>query len=305
MVDVAGVRLTHPDRVLYPDCGITKLDLATYYASVSDWILPHIAGRPMSIVRCPEGQGAPCFYQKHVLPGMPKSIRRIAIPGGTGTIKEGGEYLYVDDVPGLVTLVQFGALELHPWGTKVGALERPDRMTIDLDPGPGVDWDRTVESALALQARLEDLGLASFVKTTGGKGLHVVTPLLPRHSWDEVKDFSRSIAEEFVRAAPDRFVATMTKSKRQGKIFLDFFRNTRGATSVAAYSTRSRAGAPVSAPLTWAELSRLKSPDAFTVISMPTRLRRRATDPWAGFFEVRQTITGAMKRAVRQPPMVG
>jgi bifunctional non-homologous end joining protein LigD len=166
-------------------------------------------------------------------------------------------------------------------------------MTIDLDPGPGVPWARMIETAAALRTRLEDLGLESYVKTTGGKGLHVVTPLLSRQSWDEMKEFSRAVAEEFVRAAPEWFVATMRKSKRTGRIFLDFFRNARGATAVAAYSTRARPGAPVSTPVSWEELPTLKSGDAFTVATVPGR-----KDPWKGFFEARQWITAGMRRAV-------
>jgi bifunctional non-homologous end joining protein LigD len=191
-----------------------------------------------------------------------------------------------------------GVLELHPWGSRVESLEKPDRMTIDLDPAPDVPWTRMIETALALRGRMKGLGLESFVKTTGGKGLHVVVPLQARQTWDELKEFSRAIVEEFVRASPAWFVATMTKSKRTGKIFLDFFRNTRGATAVAAYSTRARPGAPVSTPLTWEELPGVKSGDAFTLATVPDRLERLSADPWKGFFEVRQSITAAMRRAV-------
>jgi len=294
----AGVTLTHPDRVLFPEQGITKRDLAEFYASISDWILPHLAGRPLSIVRCPEGHDQECFYQKHANPGTPDVVRRVRIREGTGTVRGVGTYLYIDGLPGLIALVQMGVLELHPWGSRVEALERPDRMTLDLDPAPDVPWARVVETAVAMRARLAEIGLASFVKTTGGKGLHVVAPFLARHSWDDVKEFSRAVAQEFVRAAPDRFVATMTKSKRAGKIFLDFFRNTRGATAVAAYSTRARAGAPVSTPLTWEELARVEGGNAFTVETLPARLARLRADPWKGFFETRQSITAAMRRAV-------
>jgi len=194
--------------------------------------------------------------------------------------------------------VQMGVLEFHPWGSRVDALETPDRLILDLDPGPGVPWKDVVETAHALRERLKELKLESFVKTTGGKGLHVVAPIEPALSWDELKEFTRRICQQFVRAAPERFVATMTKSKREGKIFLDFFRNTRGATAVAAYSTRARPGAPISTPLTWDELARLDGPASHTVRTLPRRLARLSRDPWEGFFELRQAVRPAALRAV-------
>jgi bifunctional non-homologous end joining protein LigD len=282
--------LTHPDKILYPEEGITKRDLAEYYESISDWILPHLVDRPLSLVRCPEGVGKPCFYQKHAHAGTPDVVRRVQIAEGT--------YLTIDGLPGLIALVQMGVLEIHPWGSRVDRLEKPDRMTIDLDPAEDVPWARMIETAQTLRGRLRELGLESFVKTTGGKGLHVVVPVQARRGWDELKEFSRAIAEEFVRAAPQWFVATMTKSKRPGKIFLDFFRNTRGATSVAPYSTRSRPGAPVSTPVSWEELPLVKSGKEFTLATVPARLQGLRADPWKGFFQLRQSITGSMRRAV-------
>jgi len=296
--EVAGVKLTHPEKILYPDQGITKRDLARYYESIADWILPHVVGRPLSLVRCPEGQGKTCFYQKHAHQGTPEVVRRVQIKEGTGTVEGVGTYLYIDDLPGLVSLAQMGVLEVHPWGSRVDTLEKPDRMTLDRDPAPDVPWSRMLETALTLRGRLRELGLESFVKTTGGKGLHIVAPLQARQTWDELKEFSRAIAEEFVRAAPQWFVATMTKSKRTGKIFLDFFRNTRGATAVAAYSTRSRPGAPVSIPVSWEELPRVTSGDQFTLATVPARLERLGADPWKGFLQVRQSITASMRRSV-------
>jgi bifunctional non-homologous end joining protein LigD len=300
--EVAGVKLTHPEKILYPDQGISKRDLALYYESIADWVLPHLVNRPLSLVRCPEGQGKTCFYQKHAHQGTPEVVRRVQIQEGTGTIEGVGTYLYIDDLPGLIALVQMGVLEVHPWGSRVDTLEKPDRMTIDLDPAPDVPWSRMIETALTIRTRLQELGLESFVKTTGGKGLHVVAPLQARQTWDDLKEFSRAIAEEFVRAAPQWFVSTMTKSKRTGKIFLDFFRNTRGATAVGAYSTRSRPGAPVSTPVSWDELPKVTSGDQFTLANVPSRLEGLGVDPWKGYFQVRQSLTASMRRAVGMKP---
>jgi bifunctional non-homologous end joining protein LigD len=293
-----NVRLTHPERIMYPDPGLTKRELAEFYASIADRILPHVVGRPLSILRCPQGQDKECFYQKHAHAGTPDVVKRVRIREGTGTVEGTGVYVYIDGLDGLISLVQMGVLEVHPWGSRVDALETPDRLILDLDPAPDVPWTEVVETAQALHARLEELGLRSFVKTTGGKGLHVVAPVLPTLSWEEMKEFSRAICQQFVRAAPDRFVATMTKSKREGKIFLDFFRNTRGATAVAAYSTRARAGAPVSTPLTWKELDRFDPSAPYTVTTLPKRLARLPRDPWEGFLELRQSITPAALRQV-------
>jgi len=292
------VRLTHPDKVLYPEQGITKRELVRYYEAVSDWMLPHVVGRPLSLLRCPAGYLKGCFYQKHAAAGTPEVLRRIRIREGTGTGKNVATYLFIDGLPGLLALVQMGVLEVHPWGSQVETLERPDRMTLDLDPSPEVPWGRMIETALTIRTRLRELGLESFVKTTGGKGLHVVAPLQAKQSWEEMKEFSRAVAEEFVQAAPQWFVATMTKAKRTGKIFIDFFRNTRGATAVAAYSTRARPGAPVSTPLSWDELPSLKSADAYTLGTVPARLAGLRSDPWKGFFEVRQWISAKMRQSV-------
>ena len=281
------VALTNPDRVYWPDAGITKRDLAEYYASVADRILPHLVRRPLTLVRCPSGSGKQCFYQKHAHVGTPDEVKRVRIREGTGTVEGTGIYLYIEDLPALLSLAQMGVLELHPWGSTIDTLEKPDRMTFDLDPSPEVPWKDVVATALLIRERLDGLKLQSFVKTTGGKGLHVVVPLEPRHSWDDIKEWSRRVAQEFVDKAPDRFVATMTKSKRKGKIFIDFFRNTRGATAVAAYSTRARPGAPVSMPLSWDELPDVKDPKAFSLESLRRKL---PPDPWKGFFDVRQRL---------------
>ncbi len=273
---MAGVTLTHPDRVLFRDQAITKLGLARYYEAVADWMVPHVADRPLSIVRCPEGERGACFYQKHAAPGVPKQVKRVRIrESGGGT----ASYLYVDDLAGVVALAQIGVLEIHPWGTRVERLERPDRLVLDLDPAPGLPWARVVEAAEEARALLNDLGLVSFVKTTGGKGLHVVVPLRPEAGWDALRALGEGIGAEMTRRAPDRYTINPLKAARRGRIFIDYLRNVRGATAVAAYSPRAKRGAPVSTPLAWSELSAKTRPEAFTVETVPKRLAALRKDP--------------------------
>jgi bifunctional non-homologous end joining protein LigD len=283
---VAGVRLTHADRVLYPVQKTTKRDLALFYESIADWILPHLADRPTALVRCPEGMGKECFYQKHVGVWAPDSLRRVKIREKTKI----GEYLVVDSLPALVGLVQLGILEIHTWNSVVEHLERPNRVVFDLDPGPGVPWTRVIEGARLIRERLLALGLESFVKTTGGKGLHVVVPLSPGPTWDEGAEFARRLAESVAREDPRGYVSHMAKSARQGKIFIDYLRNVRGATSVAAYSTRAKAQAPVSVPLGWDELSPAIKSDHYTIANLPRRLAGLKTDPWAKYWTTRQRL---------------
>jgi bifunctional non-homologous end joining protein LigD len=289
---VAGIKLTNPERVFYPDMGITKEELAKFYESIGDWVLPRVAGRPLTLLRCPQGHEEDCFYQKHLEEAMPSTLKGVKIEE-----KEGPEmYVYLDDLPGLVTLVQLGVLEFHPWGARVDKVERPDLMIFDLDPGEGVEWKMVVDGARLLRDRLADLGLESFLKTTGGKGLHVVVPLIRRAGWDEVKDFARAVAEDVARTDHRHYIATMSKSRRREKIYIDYLRNARGATSVAAYSTRARPGAPVSTPIRWDELSESLTSDAYTIHNLSRRLAQLEEDPWAGMGEVRQSITKAMKK---------
>jgi len=283
---VAGVRLTHADRVLYPAQKTTKRDLALFYESIADWILPHLQDRPTALVRCPEGVAKECFYQKHVGTWAPESLRRVKIREKTKV----GEYLVVDSLPALVGLVQLGILEIHTWNSVVEHLERPDRVVFDLDPGPGVPWTRVIEGARLIRERLRALELESFVKTTGGKGLHVVVPLSPGPTWDEGADFARKLAEGVAREDPRGYVSHMAKSARQGKIFIDYLRNVRGATSVAAYSTRAKAEAPVSVPLGWDELSPAIKSDHYTIANLPRHLAGLKTDPWAKYWRTRQKL---------------
>lgn len=288
----AGVRLTSPEKVLYPEQGITKLELATYYASIADWILPHLAHRPLVLVRCPEGRASECFYQKHPVRGTPESLRQIPIAEKTST----KNYVVVDDIDGLISLAQIGTLEIHAWGSREDRLEQPDRLIFDLDPDPSVPWPRVVDSARQVRGFLDELGLRSFLKTTGGKGLHLVVPVARRHDWDEVKEFCKNVAELIVRADPGRYTANMSKAARVNKIYLDYLRNGRGATAIAPYSTRARPDAPVSTPLDWDELSPRIRSDRFTVKNLAARLASLDHDPWDEIAKTRQSLTGPMKR---------
>ena len=294
-VGVAGVTLTHPDRVLYRDQAITKADLARYYEEVADHLVPQVAHRPLSLLRCPEGDRSACFYQKHAGPGVPREVKRVRIRerGGRSAV-----YLYVDDLPGVVALAQIGALELHPWGARVGRLDRPDRLIIDLDPAPGLPWPAVARAAEEARGLLRDIGLVSFVKTTGGKGLHVVVPLRPETGWDAVRGLGEGIGAEMARRAPGRYTINPLKSARRGRIFVDYLRNVRGATAVAAYSPRARRGAPVSTPLAWPELSGSTRREAFTVQTLPARLAGLRKDPWADYFAVDQAITPRLAAAL-------
>ena len=268
--EVAGVQLTHPDRILYPDQGITKRQLALYYEKVADKILSYLSDRPLTLVRCPEGHEKECFYQKHANDKLDESIERVRLREGRGM----ATYIAISSVRGLISLVQMGTLEFHPWGSRTDRLEQPDRLIFDLDPGPTVRWKSVCQAALAMRARLEDLGLGAFAKTTGGKGLHVVVPVVRKQSWGPVKEFCREFAQTFVREAPELYTSNMSKAKRQGKIFIDYLRNSRGATAVAAYSTRAWSGAPVSTPIDWNELPAAHS-DQFTL----RNLQRRGAAP--------------------------
>jgi bifunctional non-homologous end joining protein LigD len=289
---VAGIEITHPDRVLYPGTEITKLDLARFYERIAPRILPHVVDRPLSIVRCPSGQGGQCFFQKHEHGNFPDAVGSVKVKEKQGP----GRYLTIDAAAGLVALVQMGALELHPWGSRNDRLEFPDQVIFDVDPAPDVGWDAVAEAARTLHAFLGELDLEAFLKTTGGKGLHVVVPLDRKEDWDEVKAFSHAVALRFAKADPKRFLATASKAQRKGKIFVDYLRNARGATAVAAYSTRARPGAPVATPVAWSELDGSLRSDTYTVENLEERLGKRRRDPWEEFFRVRQGLARARKR---------
>ena len=290
-----SVQLTNPDRVLYQEQGTTKRDLANYYMNVAGFILPYIEDRLLTLVRCPEGRHRECFFQKHAKIGMPDSIRAVDVREKNARVK----YVAVDDVLGLVGLVQMGVLEVHIWGSRASNYEQPDQLVFDLDPDPELPYERVVQGALRVRDELETFGLRSFVKTTGGKGLHVVMPVRPSLEWSETKLFCKAIAERIAHAEPEHYVTTVTKSRRKNKIFVDYLRNSRGATAIAPFSTRALPGAPVAAPLSWRELERSRQMPRFDILSVCTRLRRSTSDPWQDFFRVRQSVTLAMRRAVR------
>ncbi|HEX2078130.1 MAG TPA: DNA ligase D [Longimicrobium sp.] len=294
--EVAGVRLSSPDKVLYPALGITKLELARYYEAIGEWMLPYIQDRPLTLVRCPDGVGGECFYQKHGDQHFHESIGRTKIPENDGELKV---YTYVDSVAGLVGMVQMGVIELHTSNARRDMFERPDRFVIDLDPATDVPWARTVASAFQVRDRLTELGLESWVKTTGGKGLHVVVPLARRHDWDEIKDFTKAFSTDLSARNPGKYVTKANIAARKGKIFIDYLRNGRGATAISAFCIRAKPTGAISVPLRWEELSPALDPDTFTPEAVIRRLARLKGDPWDGFWTSKQSITRAMRTAVR------
>ena len=285
-IEVAGVRLTSPNKVLYPEQGTTKRNLAEYYVAIAEHILPHVARRPITLVRCPTGRQKKCFYQRHAGSGVPPELGEVEISG----FEESGAYLYIRDVKGLIALVQMGVLEMHPWGARVDKPERPERVIFDLDPGEGLGFADVVAAARAVRAALADVDLVSFLKTTGGKGLHVVVPIERRHEWRDVKTFARTLAEGIAADAPDRYLTRISKAERRGRIFIDYLRNDPTSTAVAPYSTRARAGAPVAMPIAWEDLSPSLDPASFNINTVPGRLRERRADPWAEIGKLKQRL---------------
>lgn len=283
--------ITHPEKVLDQESGLTKGGLAEYFFAVAEHLLPHIADRPLSVVRCPDGNSKPCFFQKHVGVGLPKGVK--SVPIRSRKTGESEEFLTVDSVEGLVGLAQMGVLEIHPWGSRNESLETPDRIVFDLDPDATIEWHRLTATAQELKKRLGQLGFKSFVKSTGGKGLHVVVPILPTHEWPEVKDFAHRLVLEMERKQPESYVTKMTKASRKNRIYLDYLRNDRGATSIAAFSPRARPGAPVAMPLHWSELHSAQAP-VFPVSDFQRWKKRLARDPWRELEEVRQELTGEL-----------
>ncbi|MBJ7574355.1 DNA ligase D [Luteimonas sp. MC1828] len=284
--EVTAGRITSPDRVVFEGAKYTKGDVAEYYRSVADWMLPELAGRPLSLLRCPDGTKGQCFFQKHHAESLGDDVRSIVLKQKSG--KE--PYLYIDDIAGVIDLVQMNTLEFHPWGSRVDDPELPDRLVFDLDPGEGLGWADVVRSARDVRARLAEAGLESFVRLSGGKGAHVVAPITRGPDWDDVRAFCGGFAEAMALQAPDRYVATMSKAKRSGKMFIDWLRNARGATSVASWSLRARKGAPVAVPIRWDELGKVAGPAAFDLAKAKQRAARLRKDPWEGFATLEQEL---------------
>jgi bifunctional non-homologous end joining protein LigD len=289
-----GIKLSNPDKVYYPDIGLTKLDVAKYYETVAPFMLPYVARRPISLVRCPEGIEGERFFQRHAMKGMSKAIKQVPIPGGESK----KPYLYIDDEEGLFGLIQISTLEIHDWGVSLAHVNEPDRLVFDLDPDEDLDLGTLKAATVEVREFLEDLGFKSFLKSTGGKGLHLVAPLAPKLGWDVVKAFAKAIADALVSARPDRYTANPLKKTREGKIFVDYLRNQRGGSAIVNYSTRAKKGAPVACPLRWDELKGLKAATPYTVKTLPARLKAMKRDPWEGYSSTRQSITAKARKAL-------
>ncbi|MGE0666765.1 MAG: non-homologous end-joining DNA ligase [Sphingomonadales bacterium] len=297
MVSVAGVTLSHPDKVLYAEQGVTKLDLANYLHAVSDRMLPHASKRLLSLVRCPQGAAKQCFFQKHGTAGLAPSLKAMPVRE-----KDGGEddYLYLTDESGLVRSAQMGVLEFHIWGSMIDDIEKPNRIVFDLDPDPAVGFEVVKQAAFRMRDVLDALGLRTFPMLTGGKGIHVIAPIRRRHEWPVVKDFTRALAIRLSEDAPDKYLATMSKARRKGRIFIDYLRNERGSTAVCPYSPRARKGAPVAWPVTWDQLGDAGTAALVHITDADRRLGE--PDPWDGYFDVNQSLTAAALRALGVDP---
>jgi bifunctional non-homologous end joining protein LigD len=276
------VKLTHPDRVYWEDVGVTKCDVAEYYAKVWKWMRPHVPGRVIAVVRCPEGASGQCFFQKHARAGIPTEFLHL-VP------EKGDKVISVDDLDGLIALVQGGALEIHIRGSTIDHLGSADRLVFDLDPGPGLRFFDVVAAARDVRARLKRIKLKSFVKTTGGKGLHVVVPIKPS-PWKTAKEFCHQVALSMEKDDPDRYLSTATKARRNTRIFVDYLRNSTEATAIAPYSTRARPGATVAVPVDWSELGSLKAANQYTVQNVMQRLSKLRKDPWAAMGRTKQAL---------------
>lgn len=294
-VEIRGVRLTHPDRVMFPRQGATKRAVAEYFADNAERLLEFVKGRPVSLVRCPSGRDEECFFQKHFTSSTPEHLKSVEIKEKSG---KKSPYLVIDSIKGLVAAAQIGALELHVWGARADRIERPERMVFDLDPDTSLGFAAVREAAFEVRERLAAADIESFALLTGGKGVHVIAPLERRAGWSEVKTFAKALAGRLAKDAPDRFVASAPKEKRKGKTFIDWLRNERGATAIAPYSLRARAGAPVATPVTWRELSNIDRADAYTLDNIRARLSHLRNDPWEGYGDVRQSITKAAIESV-------
>ena len=291
--EAAGVRLTSPDRVVYPGQGVTKADLVAYYAAVADRMLPYAEGRPLSLLRCPQGRSKYCFFQKHDTGGFPDAMKSVLITEKDGS-KE--DYFYIDDLAGLIAGTQMNVLEWHLWGSRTKDVEKPERIIFDIDPDEGLGFEHVRSAAVDIRDELERWGLESFPMVTGGKGVHVIAPVRPTTEWPEVKAFCKTFAQRLADREPDRFTANMSKAKRKGRLFIDYLRNERGSTAIAPWSSRSRQGAPAAVPVSWDELETIRAANQFSLAEAAERARQ--PDPWKGYFSTTQSITSSMRSAV-------
>jgi DNA ligase D len=289
--DIKGIKITHPDRIIYPDCGVTKRHVADYYATLMDRFLPGVVDRPTSVLRCPEGIGEPGFFQKHPIRGL-RHTGHITLKEESG---EQDDYMCPRNATSIIELVQFGTIEFHPWAAKASTLDEADYLVFDLDPAPNMPWAEMIEAARLIRGRLIDLALQSFVRTTGGHGLHVVVPLHSSCHWNDAKRFTQAFAHKLQEDQPEAFTASASKIARKGKIFIDYLRNSRGATSVASYSLRARTGAPVAMPLRWSELGTCRSGQDFDIRSARRRVSQLRSSPWDGFKTICQDLGKAFK----------
>ena len=292
-----ATRLTHPDRLLFPGAGVTKAELAAYWRRVAPLALPHIRGRPLSLVRCPEGSGQGCFFQRHHTRGMPPALLPAPLRDSEGQLEE---FLKIEDVAGLEAAAQVGALELHIWGSRVSTVETPDRLVFDLDPDPSVPFAEVKRAARDFRALLEAAALETFPLLTGGKGIHVVAPLLPRLSWSELKSFARGVATRLATDDPERFTAKMAKARRKGKVYIDYLRNERGASAIAPYSPRARETPSVATPVSWTELTRIERADAYAMDTIPRRLELASRRPVGGLL---RTTAGNLASGLADVPL--
>lgn len=294
---MSEARITHAERVIDPRSGITKGELAAYYLQFADLILPHLRGRPVALVRAPDGVGGELFFQKHMqkneMPGV-KLLDPALDPGHD-------PLLQIDSVKGLLAAAQMNVIELHTWNAVSKAIAKPDRMSFDLDPGEGIEWPAMQQAALLLHTLLDELGLPAFLKTSGGKGLHVIVPLRRQHGWDTVKGFSQAVVQHLAQTIPERFVAKSGPRNRVGRIFVDYLRNGFGATTVSAWSARSRPGMGVSVPLAWEELAEVKAADQWKVRNIGERLAS-GNSPWDGYEASRVALGAAMRKIGYRSP---